>query len=387
MPLPNSDVELETLQNTKPPETTTEQLQDTQQKLASVKEDLNNIIDAITNNQSMVSMAANYWGGLGTWQKVAGGIMITIPTIATGLFISVGALVTLSVSMTATGLILEDHYQHNASLVERLKKGILSMADVLELTINALSLIEAQFAREIKAFQTENELLKNNVQSLTDEMHSLKAQLEVFAQTSVILKDSISNLEEEITKITANSQGQEAVLAKTQQELLKVKNEYEVSQHQLSDKVQEIAQVKLSLQTELTKANKTVKILQQTVTNFTSSVTQRSNLNEQLDLLCKGQENLEKATTNLSKTEQELKAVKDQLEERNQEYKALLAQQQAQSEQLDGIMKKLASNNYQHIPSRPVPSNAAQLLSILGLYKNSDYVPMETSMQAEIRAC
>lgn len=71
------------------------QIVDTQKQLSQVKESLESIVDSIAENPSLITRAASAWGELPMWQKVTGGLVLTAPTLAVGLFAHIGVLLVI----------------------------------------------------------------------------------------------------------------------------------------------------------------------------------------------------------------------------------------------------------------------------------------------------
>ena len=153
--------------------------------LIKVKETLGTIIDTMANNPSLISRAAKAWGELPLWQKILGGVVVSGPVLAAGLFAHVGVLMVIGgvngLAYTASGIILDDHHVHTVDIAKKLKEGIFSLADLLQITINALEKIVESLQVEVEKFIVENAKLANNVTELKSEVTSLTAQVEIFA--------------------------------------------------------------------------------------------------------------------------------------------------------------------------------------------------------------
>ncbi len=171
---------------------------DTQTQLQDVKESLGKIIDAMAANPSYFSQASAYWGGLPLWEKIAGGVFVVGPTVAVGIALNIGVLLTIGgitgITYVAGGFILDDHHNCNAQTAERLKQGIFSLSDALQLTINALNTIHDKFAKEITRFQKENTRLVNNVDNLGAEVRTLTYQVECF----MIIEQNLQKSKQEL---------------------------------------------------------------------------------------------------------------------------------------------------------------------------------------------
>ncbi|OCH98308.1 hypothetical protein A8135_12185 [Legionella jamestowniensis] len=97
----------------------------TQEQLTQIKQSLGAIIDTMQQNDSLFSRAATFWGNLPLWQKILGGIVLTVPTLAAGIAAHIGILLAISgvtvVAYTASGIVLDDHHSCNKNIADRLK--------------------------------------------------------------------------------------------------------------------------------------------------------------------------------------------------------------------------------------------------------------------------
>lgn len=165
----------------------------TQERFNKIKENLLLIIQSMEKNPSMVSRAAKYWGDLSLWKKVSGGIVLTVPMLVLGILAHLGFLLALcsiaGIIYTGGGIILDDHHKCQIDVTENLTQGILSLANLLELTITALEKLHHKLAEEIKNFASENEQFKEQVNKLN---------VEITAATE--LNTSLKNTHEEFDK-------------------------------------------------------------------------------------------------------------------------------------------------------------------------------------------
>jgi len=353
------------------------EIEATQANLRAVKENLREIIDAIVQDKSILSQAAAYWGDLNPLQRLAtGAAVIAAPTVIAGFIVSFGAIIAIgsatSLAYAASGAVLDDHNRYNVNVIDRLKKGILSMADVLEVTINALDNIRQKFKEELDKFKTENQKLTENISLLTEELDSLSNQVEVFIKTEQILRSVINGFEKTIESLKNSENNQTELMQKTQKELEQVKREYNTSKSQLKEKIDEINTVKESLGLEVTKAKQVVTTLQTTVKTLAGAVindeAQRSTFQKKLEgFLNTTESNFSEFAGKLSETEKELASVKEALATRNEEYDLLLKRQKNQIERFDKLLTQIEQ---EHL--LPPQSSIGQLLGTTGFYKHKE---------------
>lgn len=344
--------ELKTILQSETPETdvvdigSLEQIASTQKQLSQVKESLGSIIDSMAQNQSYVTRAANFWGELATWQKFAGGIILTAPTLAAGIIAPLGVIFAISgvtvVTYTTSSIILDDHHRYNVDIANRLKTGVFGLADVLEVTISALDTIRAKFAEEIDKFKTQNLKLTDNIYLLTEQMESLSNQVEVFVETEKLLRITKEELEKTTETLRGSIEQQTQLIEKNQKELEKVKHQYERSQSQLSEKIIELSTVRTSLSLEVEKAKKVASTLQGTVHTLAGAViedtNQRDAFKSRLDSFLTNKEvSFDQVADRICNAERELATVKDELKRSNERHTELLDRHEQQVLRLERI--------------------------------------------------
>ena len=329
----------------------------TQKQLSQVKATLGSIIDTMAQNPSIINRAARYYGEMASWQKITLGLGLSVPTLVAGLFTHVGFLLLASgvtgFAYTATGIVLDDHHNCNVEIADRLKKGVFSLADVLELTIGALETIRKDLAAEIEKFKTENLKLAKHVVDLGEQLELLGPQIELFKETEKSLFATKNALEETVKQLQDSTTDQTKLLQENQAELAKITKEYRKSQEQLSEKYLELTTVQVTMASEVEKAKKVNATLSGTVTTLSrvviSDTSQREAFQKKLDLLLSEKETgLEKVTERMSDTERDLEtvrkdlqAVKTELTSSLESHKVLLKEQAKQVERLKAIPSPL----------------------------------------------
>ncbi|HAT9067737.1 TPA: hypothetical protein JBD66_11270 [Legionella pneumophila subsp. pneumophila] len=110
----SEDMEQDTrAQKTKKDKERFEKIVTTQNKIQKIKVDLNQLIQAMNQNPSLLSRAANLWNKIPLWQKITAGAVLTVPLLLTGLMANLAALITLSIVTaivyTASSFLLDNH--------------------------------------------------------------------------------------------------------------------------------------------------------------------------------------------------------------------------------------------------------------------------------------
>lgn len=174
-------------QKTKKDKERFEKIITTQNKIQKIKADLNQLIQAMNQNPSLLSRAASFWNEIPLWQKITAGAVLTVPLLMIGLMANLAALITLSIVTgivyTVSHILLENHQSQNTDTIEGLKAGISSLVDLLDSVISTLEILREQLAIEIDAFQKENALLTENVAQFCEQIKTLKTQISELTDT------------------------------------------------------------------------------------------------------------------------------------------------------------------------------------------------------------
>lgn len=330
-----------------------QQITATQTDLLRVKDDLLKIIDAVANNKSYVTQAANYWGSLSLVQKIAGGVIIAGPTLAAGVVLNIGALITLSgytgITYVAGGFIFDDHHKCTSNAIERLRDGVGGLADVIEVAVAALEKLRIKFAKEIEKFKKENAKLINNVKDLGNQIISLGNEVISLTATTKRLFAFQEELEETTQTLKDSAEKQEELAEQRQIELTQIKLDCEKTQELLCEKVQELNEVKKSFQVEVEKTKVLGEVLKGTVNTMADVVLKSGDQQQQFkdkleNFLSDKEASFHLVADRICDAEKELSVVKNELVQSNDRYqelltyhKSLLEQQEAQVSRLEQI--------------------------------------------------
>ncbi len=375
-----------------------ENIIEAKQQVSKVKASLGTIIDTMAQNPSIFNRAATYYGELPFWQKIALGLGISIPTLAVGIFAEIGALLVVggvtAIAYTATGIVLDDHHHCNINIADRLKKGIVSLADVLELTINALDKIGQKLAEEVEKFKKENEKLAENVFNLTEQVDSLSSQVELFIEIEKMLRKSKTDLEETTEALKQSVTDQSDLLKRNQEELARITKEYKQSQKQLSEKVNELHEVKVQMSQGVEKVNQLSNTLASTVSTFSMAVTDDKKEKESLQsklksVLGEQEKSLDSVVKSLNTTGESMEKGRDEVMLANSRYNYLLERQEQLVARLELLDKKLHAEQVSSNeptsggsisegvrPASPISGgevSVSQLLSSKGMYATKQH--------------
>ncbi|EHL31994.1 LegC2/C7 family Dot/Icm T4SS effector [Legionella drancourtii] len=329
----------------------------TQDIFKKIKDSLLVAIQSMEKNPSLLSRAAEFWGELPLWQKILGGVTLTVPTLILGIIANLGFMLAIcgvtTVVYAGGGLILDDHHKCDVSVTENLAKGIIGLADLLELTITALDAIRQKLAEEVDKFTAENDRLKENVNQLSSKIETLGIEITAAAKLAVALKTTKEELEKTAHNLKDQVTAQSNLLVANQQELQKVTDAYNANQQLLAEKIKDFSETEQKLQDDLKNARSLADYLG-TVSNQLSKTLlsddqQKEEFTKRLnDFLQNGNasfaalaERWSIAEEKLMKTEEKLTVLKQEYQELNNTHKELLKKQDIQVTRLESIGDKI----------------------------------------------
>ena len=369
-------------QKTKKDKERFEKIVTTQNKIQKIKVDLNQLIQAMNQNPSLLSRAANLWNKIPLWQKITAGAVLTVPLLLTGLMANLAALITLSIVTaivyTASSFLLDNHQSQNTDNSEQLNAGISSLVELLDTVISTLDLLREQLAIEIDAFQKENERLTESVQQFCEQIKTLKSQISELNDTEKALRATQIELELTAKTLKGSIEEQSQVLDETQKKLKQVAQEYQDNQNQLSDKIKELEDIKLKMGKEVDQAQSITLVLRSTVEALSKTVIadeeQRTSFQLRLnEFLTNKEKSFDQVAERICEAERKLAVVTKQLEQSNQRYRTLLDRQEQQIirlEQLDAEQ----SNEVQEFSNEVKPS----LNGFYAIKKEPPFFPAST---------
>lgn len=318
--------------------------------LIQVRNSLTKIIDSIEDNPSMISRLTKYWGSLTTTEKIIGGVAVTLPILMFGFVADIGFLLACCGLSAATyitsGAVLEDHLQHTQGITEKLKAGILGIADVLVLTISALDAIRQKLATEVDKFKTENMRLSENINSLSEDVDNLRIQIESSKVTEQYLRKIQAELEELATSLQSDLTKNQQLYDKTQLQIQVIKLDHEHLKETLSEQILDLSKKRAELEIELEKSRCLAETLQGTVTALSTAVirdsTQRQKFQDKLEVLLQNKEtNFLQVADRMSKAEAELTLAKERFEENIQQHTELMKRQRVLLNKLEHVADEI----------------------------------------------
>lgn len=318
----------------------------TQEQLSEVKKSLCSIVDSIADNPSFFTRASELWGSWPLWQKVGSGIVLTAPAIVVGLVANINSLLLIgsvsAVMYSSTGMILEDHHACNVTIRQRLKDGILSITDVLELTIAALDTIRNRLAEEVQRFNSENNKLVGHVLSLERQIDSLTAQVQCLAGAEESLRATRDQLQKTVMELEQSVDKQSELLKKNQEELTAVTRDYQRNQEHLAAEVAKLKATREDMSRQMASTARVSTDLRAAVDTMSSAVRddkkQRQELQEKLQVFfAAGQVSFDHVTKRLTETEQKFEETVQHLQIGNQRYDTLLSRQLRQQQFLERL--------------------------------------------------
>jgi DNA repair exonuclease SbcCD ATPase subunit len=253
-----------------------EEILKTHKKLLQIKEALNNIIDSMISNPSILSQAARYWNEVPLWQKISFGVLLVAPAFFIGIFVHVAVLTTLSLvalcAYAVSSYLLDDHFADHSANLDKLKQGIASLGTLLSSMVELLDLLNKQFAEQIQKFKDNNSLLSSQIESLDNQVDELNQQIEKFKATQQKLHQIQMELEKESKRLKMENQEQSKLIQASQVQLEEVTSEYQQNQIKLSTQIVDLTESKTKIEQELERLRKCIVIFQKTTEKLTSTL-------------------------------------------------------------------------------------------------------------------
>lgn len=347
----------------------------TKEIFQQIRKSLQDTVKSMEKNPSIFSRAADYWGQLPLWQKIIGGAVLTLPTLILGIVAHVGFLLAIcgvtAVTYTAGGIILDDHHKCSTSAVESLQKGILGLADLLELTINALDVIREQLAVEIQRFVKENARLTENIEHLSTQIDLIDQQVMATAKLNGMIGETKDGLVAVADVLREGVAEQTDLMKQNQEKLARITETFHSTKNDLEEKVREVTLVKDELGNELQRAKSLIEALHSAISQLAITAidkeAQRKAFLEKLDIFINDKEaSFLLVFDRICEAERKLAVVQKELENSNQRYQELLL---IQEKHIDTL--KILSTQSSPEQASPIPP-VSELLSRKGFYAVKD---------------
>lgn len=327
---------------------------ETQKKMTEAKQRVDRLFTSMARDQSILGRAADSWGKMPLWQKVTGGVLLSVPFLSVGLIADIGFLLAIGgfnvVGYSTAGVLLDDLFASSADKLDSLQKEVSGITGVLEIVTNSLAALFQQVADALEKFKKENVKLANHISALSDDVEIMTIQVANF----VVVEQHLRDLGTDLAKASTNLKGtveQQTELLKTNQKKLKaVIGDSKKNQEALSDMVLKLAQVRASMGDEVAKAKKVSTALQATVATLSAAVIadqrKRAAFQQKLDgFISDDKVGVESVTGRFSDAEKQLVLVQEELVASNQRYKDLLDRQKPLVERMVELDKLLATRN------------------------------------------
>jgi prefoldin subunit 5 len=353
-----------------------------------IKKSLIDTVASMEKDPSLFSRVAKFWGAIPLWQKILVGIALIVPALILGIVMHLNILLVLcavtSVLYVGGGLILDDHHNKcGPNMVKNLEKGILSLANLLELTINALDSIREQLQEEITKFSEENNQLKENVTFLAQELNTLTQQIDAMdkhitaaSNLTQFLSTTKEGLDGTSELLKENVAEHTNLLAQNQEKLARVTDAYTLSQNQLVQRIGEVSAVKQQLQDEVERLSGVIGTLKKAVLEITeSSLSAKTQalLKEKVEQFVEDKEaSFTQILARLSKTEEQFSeqfsVLQQALQNTNSDHKELLKVHQEQMNRFEKVIHEKESK-------APVIALALDKNGLYALKRNSSPMP------------
>ncbi|CAM2804568.1 LegC2/C7 family Dot/Icm T4SS effector [Legionella worsleiensis] len=355
------------------------ELAETHNDVTKIKKQINTIVENMAKNQSMLTRAALFWGNVPLWQKIGIGFVLIAPLLILGIALNLFTLITLS-ALTLVGfipgsIILENHYQHDEQITERLKDAMNHLAESLIRVIQNMEQMCDLLGDEIIKFQTENEQLGNTICNLSDQVIVLTRKAEELRATEQELRAMQLNLEQtdQLLKQTLAEKTQFYEQIKT--ELTQINQNYELNQQELTQKTMELEQIKKDMGQQLANLNTVALALQKVVENFADqsikSVPERELFQTRLnEFVTDRKKSLEQVTKRITESNQKLQSVQEQLDSVRHKYQELLKKQGSEIHRIEQTLspKTRRTAAAKAKPERLAPQSNTHHLKKLGLH-------------------
>lgn len=321
--------------------------------LIQVRSSLNAIIHSLEENPSILSTLTQYWGSLSWGTRIIGGVLLSGPTLMVGVAANISFLVILSGlsagAYITSGFVLQDHLEHTKLITEKLKQGVLEIADVLILTISALETIRHKLAIEVEQFQSENLKLTNNITTLSEQTYNLSIQIESYIITEKHLRQSKIELEKTAESLKSDLEKNSQKYDETIKQIKILKQDHERCTKLLSTNIEELTMKRKELEEELEKTKGIASTLQGTVETLASTVInnaqQREAFQARLENFVQNKEkSFAEFAERICQAESELTLIKTQLQEDLKHHNDLMVKQSNLVKHLEKLDKLIPEN-------------------------------------------
>ncbi|TAL63397.1 MAG: hypothetical protein EPN84_05070, partial [Legionella sp.] len=230
-------------------------LQASSKKISALKKQINIMIDVMADNPSLFAQAARYWGELPLWQKIIGGVVITVPTLILGILTTIGAIISFSIcsliAYAGIGYILDNHYSTSAHTTAGLKDGVGSLADMLSQVVLSLEDIEKDMSAGIEKFTQQNTALEGNVNAFKNQIKEMDLRMEALREHVQAVSVAKATLEQTAVGLKDTVSAQTTFLEENQRLLADARQNLTQAQLELQNRLREFESEKNQLAAEI----------------------------------------------------------------------------------------------------------------------------------------
>lgn len=199
-------------------------------ELEGIKKQLSDMIDVMAECHSLFAAAARYWGELPLWQKIVGGLVVTVPTLLLGVLTMIGAIITFSICSlfvyAGLGYILDNHFASTSTTTAGLKTGVFGLADLLGTVVQSLQEIKKHMGEGVETLGNHNVALGNNVTNfegkigeMSEQVKALEGSAEAMAEAKRQLEQASVGLQQTIAEKARVTGEQDQFLNNTRSQL------------------------------------------------------------------------------------------------------------------------------------------------------------------------
>lgn len=343
-------------------------LKKSQSQLGKIQQDLEVLIDAMAQNPSILSRAANYWGKLPLWQKIIAGLIIAAPPLIIGIITQLIVCYVITAfflaSYIGSSVILDDHYSHTQHSTKNIKSGVTSLAEGLDSVTQSLEQISQDLADQVNLFSKENGKFGDNVEALSLRNMALKQEVEKLKETEKKLRQTQNELELTCNELKKSIKDQTALLDETQAALNKARIDYEKNQKDLEKANKQLGEIQEKFAETTNHYEKVLEALRTAVTELTENTFkepqhQQAFYNKMQQIIENKDASFIQIFDRFSTAESELIDLKNHYTALIEQYEQLVAKQTSQLARIDKTSTLLGDHGFYAPPVTKSPDTAA----------------------------
>lgn len=336
----------------------------TQEKLSELKNNLLTFMNSIEfyEDKSYLTAWARAWGPISKWKRLLGGTIITAVPLSVALTTQLPVLLAVSSVFTGmfavgyggTDFLLTDLYKNKKPMdeyIQKVKDGVLSIADVLGWSIQSMNLLERQLAKDLvelkrqnSTYRQLNEQHSTNIDHHYQKMELIERNILITLQEQDGLSSTKSSLAKHLKKLEAHAQTNASQLERGEEQLAELDRAYELITQKLSEHVGALQQEKNKLNQEVATLRTVGKSLQDALALVASSNLEsadaREAFKEKIDKFVSDKEqSFADITARASQTQKELETTKNELQATQQKLDAALLRQERLIDRLTALEK------------------------------------------------